>query len=178
MRPEPTAAVYNTTQVCRLTGLGVRRLQSWVTQGFITPEVVQVGPRRCIYRWTFRDVLALRAAAAARLAGASMQALRRAVAYLGTLPESGSGHVLSRTVLALDGRGEIFKVLPGERQALALVRRRGQGLWLSVDPLRRELMANARAELKNNPARPAHRPKGFRPKDVITPATEVEAAAG
>lgn len=157
---------FTTEQASRLTGLHHRLLQRWVETGFITPAAVEQGPRRRLYRWTFNDLLALRVAAAARAAGASMQALRRAVDYLRTWPETGPGHPLAGMVLALDARGELFKVLPGQNQAVALVKRRGQGIMLAVAPINRELRSAAAKEIRRAEKHPTvkGRPKGSRDK--------------
>jgi len=169
---------FTTEQASRLTGLHHRLLQRWVETGFITPITVEQGPRRRLYRWTFNDLLALRVAGTARAVGASLQALRKAVDYLRGWPENGPEHPLAGLVLALDGQGELFKVLAGQDHAVALVKQRGQGIMLAVAPLEKELRSNARVELARGEKRRATVSKGGRPKGARDKAPRRRKVAG
>ena len=157
---------FTTAQVSKLTGLHPRLLQRWTKTGFITPIYVQQGPRRRVLRWTFADLVALRVAAAARVAGASLQSLREAVSYLKKCSPGDGRHPLAGNVLALDGK-ELFQVLPGKDQAVTLVKKyRGQGIHLALTPLLAELRYNMRQELAKTKKRGEQRgrPKGARDK--------------
>jgi DNA-binding transcriptional MerR regulator len=73
---------FTADKVTKLTGLSRRQLQYWDEQRFLSPSVSSRGGRGKMRLYSFRDLVSLRAAAALRRDGISLQQIRRVVEHL------------------------------------------------------------------------------------------------
>ena len=114
---------YSSTQVCSITQVPYGTLFEWMSTGLITPSLVKPQGRGKHARWSFRDIVAVRAIQSLRR-HASLQAIRKAVDYIQHKMDIESP--LSERWLATDGE-ETYTLdsLDGGR-LLALARRQGQ----------------------------------------------------
>jgi DNA-binding transcriptional MerR regulator len=114
---------YSSTQVCSITQVPYGTLFEWMSTGLITPSLIKPQGRGKHARWSFRDIVAVRAIQSLRR-HASLQAIRKAVDYIQHQMDIESP--LSERWLATDGE-EIYTLdsLDGGR-LLALARRQGQ----------------------------------------------------
>ena len=96
---------FSTPQVARLLQVSVGRLDGWHRSGFVSPSAV-ASPGQGVSRlYTFRDVVALRAALDLTEAGMSLRTVRLVVAYIRVRAGITVSAVLPPTVLVLDGQG-------------------------------------------------------------------------
>ena len=72
-------AGYRSREVARILGISRRQLQYWVAMDLVRPAVRTLGG---IYRYTFQDLVALRAAKKLIDAGVSVQRIRRSIEAL------------------------------------------------------------------------------------------------
>ncbi len=97
MRRPASLDGYTTREVAGLLGLSPARLRSWVRAGFLDPR----RGRGSEYRFTFQDLVILRAAQGLAAAGVPARRIRQALARLaGELPR---GRSLAAVRIAADG---------------------------------------------------------------------------
>ena len=114
---------YSSTQVCSITRVPYGTLFEWMSTGLITPSLVKPQGRGNRVRWSFRDIVAVRAIQSLRR-HASLQAIRKAVDYIQHQLDIESP--LSERWLATDGE-EIYTLESlDDGRLLALARRQGQ----------------------------------------------------
>jgi DNA-binding transcriptional MerR regulator len=118
-------------EAVRLSTVPYKTLDSWASTGFIVPSIVRSSGKGSDRIYSFRDLVALRAAKKLRDSGISLQALRAVVAHL--QHREGLESPLSETFLASDGR-DVFEVRGDE--VLSLLRRPGQTTFTWVLDLR------------------------------------------
>ena len=149
---------FTTPQAAKLARLSERTIQRWA-KSFILPNEQGGAGRNCGHKWSFRDLVALRAAAQLREQGASLQALKAAVAYLRKF--EGHNQPLAQALVVSDG-GDLVQILPGQR-AISLKKDRGQISMLKIKPLLRELERDIKLELASQePQKKRGRPPGPR----------------
>jgi DNA-binding transcriptional MerR regulator len=97
---------YGSPEVCRLTGLKFPTLDAWDRRGFLHPSVQKgTGHDSMTRLWSFRDLVAIRAAVKLRHAGVSLQSLRKVVAHLKARKGLDSAtEALAGTYLLTDGK--------------------------------------------------------------------------
>jgi DNA-binding transcriptional MerR regulator len=73
--------LFNSTVAMHVTGASPKNIHLWVTRGIVTPTLI--GKKKAGYRWSFRDLVALRIVATLRHEhNVSFESLRRIVAFL------------------------------------------------------------------------------------------------
>jgi len=158
MEERVTLQTFTTSQAARLAHIKLRTLYRWA-RGFILPTEQGGVGRYSGHKWSFRDLVALRAAAKLREQGASLQALKAAVAYLRETEDL--DQPLAQALLVSDG-GDLVRLLPGQR-AISLKKDRGQISMLKIKPLLRELERDIKMELQRlEPEKKLGRPPGPR----------------
>jgi len=158
MEERVTLQTFTTSQAARLAHIKLRTLYRWA-RGFILPTEQGGVGRYSGHKWSFRDLVALRAAAKLREQGASLQALKAAVAYLRETEDL--DQPLAQALLVSDG-GDLVRLLPGQR-AISLKKDRGQISMLKIKPLLRELERDIKMELQRlEPKKKLGRPPGPR----------------
>lgn len=118
---------FNTSQVVRLTGVNQKTLHYWDHSGFLSPGVQLAsgtGTRRI---YSFRDLVALRAAHDLRERGVSLQGLRKVVDYIHVIDDV--EHPLAQCYLVTDGR-DVF--IQEGSTAISALRSPGQGCLMVV----------------------------------------------
>ena len=161
MEESTTLQTFTTAQAARLAHLKLRTLYRWA-RGFILPAEQGGVGRYSGHKWTFHDLVALRAAAKLREEGASLQALKAAVAYLREHERFEPGDQPFAKALIISDGGDLVQVLPGQR-AISLKKDRGQISMLKIKPLLRELERDIKREMKRlEPKKKLGRPPGPR----------------
>lgn len=94
-------ADYASGDVERLTGLTQRQLSYWTTTGLIQPQDIRGSGRGRRLRYSYEDLVRLSVIKRLLDSGMSLQAIRRGVAFLRTLP--GIAEPLTDVYLASDG---------------------------------------------------------------------------
>lgn len=103
-----------TVDVCRLANVNRSTLDYWVRTGLVTPSLRTDPGRRRTRLWTVRDAVVVRAVAALRDAGCSLQQVRRATAQV----ETDWGGIRADTTLLWTG-GDVVRIGPdGEMESL------------------------------------------------------------
>ena len=149
---------FTTPQAAKLARLSERTIQRWA-KSFILPDKQGGAGRYCGHKWSFRDLVALRAAAKLREQGASLQALKAAVAYLRKF--EGHDQPFAQALIVSDG-GDLVQILPGQR-AISLKKDQGQISMLKIKPLLRELERDIKMEFQRlEPKKKLGRPPGPR----------------
>ena len=149
---------FTTPQAAKLARLSERTIQRWA-KSFILPDEQGGVGRHCGHKWSFRDLVALRAAAKLREGGASLQAIKAAVAYL---RESEDQDKVPFVALLVSDGGDLVRLLPGQR-AISLKKSQGQISMLKIKPLLRELERDIKLELASQePQKKRGRPPGPR----------------
>jgi MerR family transcriptional regulator/heat shock protein HspR len=122
-------AYFPTDVAAKLGKVTPKTLERWQATGFLSPTVPapQRG-RSALY--TFADVVAIRIAAQLRAEGASLQGLRRVVAYLSKRKGLSPTQALATTHLVTDGH-DVYELAgdvsistlrrPGQRTMLLLI---------------------------------------------------------
>jgi len=128
MRPQTT---FGMTEASRLTGINVRILALWVNRRVVKPSENWGRGRGRGSRWTFSDLVGLRAIARLRQEGVSMQRVRKILEKLRTL--TGEDRTLdaiasARLLVMDDGQvviarseQEMFELLSGQHRLPLLV---------------------------------------------------------
>jgi len=143
MEDELISRTFTTRQASKLARMSERTVLRWA-QSFIRPEQTGGVGRGKGHRWSFRDLVALRAASKLREDGASLQALKAAVAYLCETEDL--EQPLAQALLVSDG-GDLVRILPGQR-ALSLKKSKGQVTMLRIKPLLSSLKREMREEIE------------------------------
>ena len=79
---------YTAGEVCKLTGISYAQLNHWARTGLVVPSLAQAAGRGSRRKYSWRDIVALRAVIHLRAGGLSLQALRKSAEYLrANLPE-------------------------------------------------------------------------------------------
>ena len=158
MKESITLQAFSSSQAARISRLSLRTGLRWA-EGFILPEQRGGVGRHCGHKWSFRDLVALRAAAKLREGGASLQAIKAAVAYL---RESEDQDKVPFVALLVSDGGDLVRLLPGQR-AISLKKSQGQISMLKIKPLLRELERDIKLELASQePQKKRGRPPGPR----------------
>ena len=118
-------------EAVRLSGVPYRTLDLWANIGFVVPSVVQASGRGSDRVYSFRDIVALRVAGKLRVAGISLQKLRKVMAYL--REREGLESPFAETYLVSDGN-DIFERRGAE--IVSLLQRPGQAAFTWVLDLR------------------------------------------
>jgi DNA-binding transcriptional MerR regulator len=114
MEPACTAG-----EVCRLAGIAYARLNHWARTGLVVPTLAQATGRGSRRKYSWQDLVALRAVARLRERGLSLQALRRSVEYLrANLPEV--ERPLSDLTLVTDGHS-LFAICRSPQEAASRI---------------------------------------------------------
>ena len=137
--PTPIAA--------KLTGVSVATLDNWDRRGFLKASVQPAGGHGVSRIYSFRDLIAIRVAAALRERSIDVRNLRRVVEYLRKRKglDLSASEVLASTILVTDGH-DVYEIA-GDVFQISTLRRPGQRMLLMVplDELVAELQAKARA---------------------------------
>ncbi len=130
---------YGTGTLRRVSGLTVRQIDTWVWRGLITP--LPTGRRN--HRWSFQQLVAIRAMADLRRAGVEPAALERISAHLQTqgLSFGDTYLIASGSDVWMVGEAGVMSILRQPRQLTYLV----YGLQESAQQVRQELAALAAA---------------------------------
>lgn len=154
--PEPSqgpgGVLYRSRDVARILGITRRRLQYWATSDLVPPSVSTRGGH---HRYTFQDLVALKAAKRLVDAGVSIQRIRRSIQSLRrTLPNV--RRPLVELVLVATGdvvlvlhRGTAFEAVSGQEWVFDVAQ-----LQHEVDAWRHSEAGDPRA---GRSAGPAHR---------------------
>src|SRR5579859_3250811 len=73
---------FTSGEASRLSGVPLRRLDFWATSGFLPPSVARATGKGSERRYSFSDIVALRAANKLRQEGINLRALRKVATYL------------------------------------------------------------------------------------------------
>jgi DNA-binding transcriptional MerR regulator len=154
--------LFTTPQAAKLARLSERTIQRWA-KSFILPNEQGGAGRNCGHKWSFRDLVALRAAAQLREQGASLQALKAAVTYLRKF--EGHDQPLAQSLVVSDG-GDL--VLITGSGPVDIKKDRGQISMIKIKPLLRELERDIKMELQRlKPKKKLGRPPGPRNMDTM-----------
>ncbi len=152
---------YSSPEAQRIAGISFRQLDHWTRTSVVRPAVNATG-RGNRRRWTFRDLVALRAIAALRQAGASLQSVRRVQRAL--VRFAGDDEALRAGRLVLEqGRAkspDVALVL-NDDAVISLLRAPGQAvarIVFDLTPVIAQVRAGI-AELESERARSAPRRK-------------------
>lgn len=99
---------FRANQVLQLVSITYRQLHYWATSGLVEPSADFTPGTGQNWKWSFRDLVALRAVADLRHNGASLQAIRQAVQ---TLRARGEEQPLAGNVLIVSAGGDIARVV-------------------------------------------------------------------
>lgn len=117
---------FSTSQVAALVGASERQLDHWARTGLVRPSKRDASGKGTKRRFSFRDVIALKAVVKLREHGCPLQRIRRAVAYLKThYPSDANADVLARLTLLTDGK-QVF-MLSDDQQIVEVIRK--QHVW-------------------------------------------------
>lgn len=116
-------ATFTATQISRLTGLGYDTVDHWAKTGLCPPSIQDAHGPGSERRYSFRDLVALKAAAELRRAGVSAQALRKVIDHLRA---RGYEQPLAEVYLVSDGR-DVFERHGDE--LVSVLRRPGQSAF-------------------------------------------------
>lgn len=95
---------YTTGEVSRITGLTLRQIQYWDKSGFIGPSIVETVGKSSRRIYSFRDLVAIRAAQKLLGAGLPLQRVRYAIKKLQEqLPDADAKDILCQSVFITDG---------------------------------------------------------------------------
>ncbi len=128
---------YRSGEVAQMLGISRRQLQYWARTDLVRPSCQTPGGH---HRYTFRDLVALKAAKRLLEAGVSVQRIRRSIQALRrTLPQV--DHPLAELVLV--ATGDVVLVMHGEGAFEAVT---GQEWVFEVARFEREVAAFRRSE--------------------------------
>ncbi len=137
---------FSTAQAARLARVDFEILKAWLKIGLVAPS--QSGPAGSPRRFSFRDLVALRAASYLRNAGVSPRKMKRAISYLKARSGLSSTEVLAGTVLLTDGH-DVYEV--ADNVAFSTLEMPGQAA-LAIVPLSRlvhDLQVEVQAEAES-----------------------------
>jgi DNA-binding transcriptional MerR regulator len=138
----PAGALYGSRDVARILGLTRRRLQYWAKTDLVRPSVRTRGGH---HRYTFQDLVALKATKRLIDAGVSIQRIRRSIQSLRrTLP----GVRRPLVELVLVATGDVVLVL---HRGTAFEAASGQEWVLDVAQLQREVESFRRSPEADDP---------------------------
>ena len=136
-----------TDMVSALTGASIRQLDHWARTGLLTPSGEQARGKGTKRRYTFMDVVAVKAVVALRDYGCPLQKIRTAVRYLRKeYPDESTARKLARTTLLTDGR-KVY-ILTQQRKIMEIVTR--QHVWSVALG---KLVTEAREQVRALPAK-------------------------
>jgi DNA-binding transcriptional MerR regulator len=132
---------FRAKQVLQLVSITYRQLHYWARSGLVVPSGEFTPGTGHNWRWSFRDLVALRAVADLRHNGASLQAIRQAAQ---TLRDRGDDHPLAGNVLLVSAGGDIACVVEFGQVAELLTGAPGQTFMIvPVGTFEEELIAAA-----------------------------------
>lgn len=152
---------FSSPEAQRIAGISFRQLDHWCRTGVVRPAINPTG-RGNRRRWVFRDLVALRAIAALRQAGASLQSVRRVQRAL--VRFAGDDEALRAGRLVLEqGRAKNPDValILDESAVISLLRAPGQAvarIVFDMEPVVAQVRAGV-TELESERARSAPRRK-------------------
>jgi DNA-binding transcriptional MerR regulator len=136
---------FSTSEAAELTGATVRKIDHWASTGLLKPSGRDADGKGTRRRFTFRDVVALRAIEQLREKNCPLQQIRATVAYLARhYPGATNAEVLARLTLLTDGK-RVY-LLSDERQVMDVLTK--QFVW-SI-PIGR-LILDTRARVEDMP---------------------------
>jgi DNA-binding transcriptional MerR regulator len=135
---------FTTQQVTKITGATNHLLDNWHRARFLSPSIEKSPGTGSSRRYSFRDVVAIRAVLALRSSGISMQSMRKIVVYLRAHKGFSTSEVLASTTLVSDGH-DVYEIA-GDAM-LSTLRKPGQrGFFvLPLDEIVADLQAKTRA---------------------------------
>ncbi len=141
-KEKPIAAEgYGTGTAARVVGIKLRTLQRWADQGLIPPSLKEAHGKGYRDLFSFTDLVAFKTAARLRDMGVSLQAIKKALAYLRQYDSAAS---LANTYLVSDG-ADIYEK---SGQAMrSLLRKPGQMVFVWTLDLG-EIQQEVRAALR------------------------------
>jgi DNA-binding transcriptional MerR regulator len=92
---------YLTGTAARVVGMNLRTLQRWADKGFTPPSIREGHGKGGKDLFSFRDLVGIKTAARLRAMGVSLQAIKKALAYL---RQQDSAASLASTYLVSDGK--------------------------------------------------------------------------
>ncbi len=156
---------FSSKVVLDLTGITYRQLDYWARTGLVRSSIRQAAGRGSRRVYSFEDLVAFRVVARLLGAGASLQAVRRAVQYLRRHTE----RPLSKLALITDGKRIL--ALTEDPQTMIEATAEGQVvIWIDVAPIVRTL--EDRVTEIGAPREAAVRVRGRTYRAVLTPDLE------
>jgi DNA-binding transcriptional MerR regulator len=133
----------------RIARVPVTTLVNWRNREILVPSIT-TSP--LAFRYTFRDLVAIRVLAVLRDAGIDLRGLRRVVEYLRQRKALSATDALASTVLITDGH-DVYEI-DGNTPPMSAFLRPGQGVFhgLVLNTLVAEVQRDARAVLKKSAA--------------------------
>lgn len=136
---------FSAGEAANLTGVPYDRLDYWARSGFLKPGVVGAKGKGSRRLYSFRDLVALRAARELRDLGVPLQTLRKVLGFLRQI--KGLEHPLAEARLVVSGRDVLL--VQGESELISLMRCPSQGVLHLVLDLPR-VVKELRAEIQHN----------------------------
>jgi DNA-binding transcriptional MerR regulator len=119
---------FSAGMAARASGVTYRSLDHWDKLGFLSPSLGQADGGGTARKYSFADLVALRAAKQLRDAGISLPKIRKAVDHL--RKRRGYGHPLAKAFLIATVNGDVLERTEGE--LISLIKSPGQRLFLWV----------------------------------------------
>ncbi len=139
--------LFATEMVSELTGASLRQLDHWARTGLLTPSGRQARGRGTRRRYTFLDIIALKAVVALRARGCPLQKIRAAVRYIHKeYPDEPNARKMARTTLLTDGK-KVY-ILAEQRKIMEIISH--QHVWSVALG---QLFTEARAQIAALPAK-------------------------
>ena len=139
--------LFATEMVSELTGASLRQLDHWARTGLLTPSGRKARGKGTRRRYTFLDIIALKAVVALRERGCPLQKIRAAVRYMHKqYPDESNAGKMARTTLLTDGK-KVY-IVSGQREIMEIVSR--QHVWSVALG---QLFTEAQAQIKALPAK-------------------------
>jgi len=125
-----TREAFNTKQACDLVEATARKIRYWDQQGLVKPSIRPASGRGSRRLYSYTDLLSLKAVKALRDQGASLQKIRRSVAYLRkNLPDI--SRPLGFCTLLTDGQTVYYLAADG-KTLVDTAKRQGQQAFYQV----------------------------------------------
>lgn len=137
---------FSTGVVSNLVGASKRQLDHWTSTGLLRPSGKDAEGRGTRRKYTFQDVVALKAISALRARQCPLQKIRKAVRHLrSNYSDATNNQLLSRMTLLTDGK-DVY-ILTDETQVMDIVTR--QHVWSVAIGL---IILEAREQVSKLPA--------------------------